>query len=346
MLLGAGPTRAYLKDVDGTLDLKWDLIPLAMTPTPASLEITPDESFDDEGFAESVNTSYVTSIASEIRRGVEENGRTYPAYGKNAYGLPVDDDEQDRNDLQHCKFMLLLGDKLHLAPIAENPQSILDLGTGSGIWAIDMADKFPTARVIGVDLAAVQPQWVPPNCQFEIDDVEDDWAFGTDKFDFIHGRDFMLAIRDWDRLIEQCFAHLKPGGYLEVSGTWIHPSSDDNTLPDDSAYAEFGRIIRRIGDKIGALIDAPLTWKSRMEKAGFEEVQEKSFKVPTSPWPKDPRLKKIGALELANFEEGAHAFIIRGYTTILGGTKEQAEILIARARSEARNRSMHSFVFL
>ena len=101
-----------------------------------------------------------------------------------------------------------------------------------------------------------------------------------------------------------------------------------------------------MGDTIHASIDAPLTWKNCLEKTGFEDVQERVFKVPTSPWPKDPRLKKIGALELVNFEEGAPAFMMRGFTTILGGTKEEAEILIARARSEARNRRMHSFVFL
>jgi SAM-dependent methyltransferase len=317
-----------------------------MGSRPASTEITPDEGFDDEGFAESVNTSYVTSIASEIRRGVEENGRTYPAYGKNAYGLPIDEAEQDRNDLQHCKFLLLLGGKLHLAPIVEAPQRILDLGTGTGIWAIDMADKFPTAQVIGVDLAAVQPSWVPPNIQFEIDDVEDEWAYGRNKFDFIHARNLLLAIRNWDRLVQKSFSHLNPGGYLEVSGTWLHPSSDDNTIPEDSAYAEFFRVMRRIGDEIDAPVDAPLTWKSRMQNAGFEDVQECIFKVPTSPWPKDPRLKKVGAFDLVNFEEGARGFMMRGFTQILGGSKDEAEVLIARARSEARNRHMHSFVFV
>ena len=94
------------------------------------------DSFSDEGFAESVTVSYATSIASEIRRGVEENGRTYPAYGQNEYGLPIDEQEQDRNDLQHCKFGLILGDRLHLAPIRDDPANILDLGTGTGIWAM------------------------------------------------------------------------------------------------------------------------------------------------------------------------------------------------------------------
>ena len=81
----------------------------------------------------------------------------------------------DRNDFQHCKFTLLMSDQLHLAPIKRDPHKILDLGTGSGIWAIDMAEKYPSAIVIGVDTAAVQPILVPPNVQFEIDDVESDW---------------------------------------------------------------------------------------------------------------------------------------------------------------------------
>jgi hypothetical protein len=31
---------------------------------------------------------------------------------------------------------------------------------GTGIWAIDFADEFPDATVIGCDLSPIQPQWV------------------------------------------------------------------------------------------------------------------------------------------------------------------------------------------
>lgn len=34
---------------------------------------------------------------------------------------------------------MLLRGELHNAPL-ENPQEILDLGTGTGIWALDMAE--------------------------------------------------------------------------------------------------------------------------------------------------------------------------------------------------------------
>lgn len=169
--------------------------------------LEPDShSEEDEGFAEGSDTaSYISTIASDIKRGREENGRLYPAYGTHEYGMPVDEDELDRMDMQHHKYFLLLGERLFLAPISPNTQRILDMGTGTGIWAIDIADAYPAATVTGVDIAAVQPPFVPPNCTFEIDDLEDEWKFSENSFDFIHARDLYLSIRDWPRLVSQCF---------------------------------------------------------------------------------------------------------------------------------------------
>lgn len=85
--------------------------------------------------------SFMTSVLSSVRRGVEENGRIYPSYGRHEYGMPVDEKELDRMDLQHHKFTLMLNDKLFIAPIDESrlqqaSSRVLDIGTGSGIWAI------------------------------------------------------------------------------------------------------------------------------------------------------------------------------------------------------------------
>ena len=77
-----------------------------------------DDTFEDEAYDSSTSTratSYATSIASYIRDGIEENGWKYPAYGKNMYGLPIDEREQDRNDLRHTKFCMIIGGHLHLA---------------------------------------------------------------------------------------------------------------------------------------------------------------------------------------------------------------------------------------
>jgi SAM-dependent methyltransferase len=252
----------------------------------------------------------------------------------------------DRNDLQHCKFTLLMDNKLYLAPINPHPQKILDLGTGSGIWAIDMGEKYLSASVIGVDTAAVQPALVPPNVQFEIDDVESNWLWAENSFDFIHARELILAIRDWPKLIQQSFAHLKPGGYLELSESLPLFTSDDGTLPPNSAYAEVAQIYFDMGDKIGASGKEPLRWKEYMISAGFTDVVETILKIPTNPWPKDERMKKVGAFELLHFRDGISNIFARGYTQILGGNPAYLEVLMAKARKEIMNPKMHSYLHL
>lgn len=52
-----------------------------------------------------------------------------------------------------------MGNKLHFAPIGDKPGKILDVGTGTGIWAIEMGDDYPSAEVIGTDLSPTQPSW-------------------------------------------------------------------------------------------------------------------------------------------------------------------------------------------
>ena len=101
----------------------------------------------------------------------------------------------------------LLGDRLFWAPINPSPQKVLDLGTGTGIWAINFADTFPAAVVIGTDLSSIQPGRVPPNCRFEIDDAEDDWTWDEESFDYIHNRNFVCAIREWPKLVQQAYQY-------------------------------------------------------------------------------------------------------------------------------------------
>jgi tRNA G46 methylase TrmB len=57
----------------------------------------------------------------------------------------------------HHKYLLLLDGKLLLAPVTKNIETVLDIGTGTGIWAIDFADEFPETNIIGTDLSPIQP---------------------------------------------------------------------------------------------------------------------------------------------------------------------------------------------
>jgi ubiquinone/menaquinone biosynthesis C-methylase UbiE len=63
--------------------------------------------------------------------------------------LPNDEQENDRLDMHHALMLHLLDGKLYLAPISKIPQRVLDLGTGTGIWAIDFGNSSITRFRLG-----------------------------------------------------------------------------------------------------------------------------------------------------------------------------------------------------
>lgn len=54
--------------------------------------------------------------------------------------FPNDEDEQDRLDMMHAMFSHMMHGKIFLAPIGPNPGRVIDIGTGTGIWAIDFGN--------------------------------------------------------------------------------------------------------------------------------------------------------------------------------------------------------------
>ena len=113
---------------------------------------------------------------------------------------------------------------------------ILDVGSGNGLWAVEVARKYPNADVLGIDLtSALLPQDVPPNLTFEIADAAEPWP--ARLYDFIHMRNLSGGgVSDWETLASRAMAHLKPGGVFEFSEAQprpygLDPEERDQPLP-------------------------------------------------------------------------------------------------------------------
>ena len=132
----------------------------------------------------------------------------------NHFQGPNDESANDGQDLTHAIYTMTLG-SLHFAPVSM-PKQVLDIGTGTGIWAIEMGDEHPDAQILGTDLSPIQPELVPPNCIFEIDDCEMEWTWPDNHFDYIHIRDLHGSIRDWSKFMKEAFRCCKPGGLVEL----------------------------------------------------------------------------------------------------------------------------------
>ncbi|OJD32350.1 methyltransferase domain-containing protein [Diplodia corticola] len=295
------------------------------------------------GTIEDQLSAYSQSLSSSVVNYPVENGRRYHAYKDGAYFMPNDENEQDRLDLLHHMVMLATGRKHFFAPIGkEKLKRVLDVGTGTGIWAIEVADDHPDAEVLGNDLSPVQPHWVPPNVKFEVDDVEAPWTHAT-PFDLIYARQLDGSISDWPALIGNMFKCTRPDGWTELHLFDTHYRSDDGSLKADAHINHFLATLEEGCKKLGKeLYPGPLA-EGWLKDAGFVNVHTRVYKIPLGPWPKDPKMKEVGLVNLMQYLDGLEAFSFRMFTNVLGWKLEEVKVINAEVREELKNKSIHPY---
>jgi SAM-dependent methyltransferase len=71
--------------------------------------------------------------------------------------------------------------------------------------ACAVADEYPNTEFLGLDLSPIQPELVPENVHFVVDDIEHEngWDYPENKFDFIHVRHTLHSIKDRQQLFER-----------------------------------------------------------------------------------------------------------------------------------------------
>ncbi|KAL2359339.1 hypothetical protein RJZ56_007811 [Blastomyces dermatitidis] len=279
--------------------------------------------------------SYVVKLfvlTSILGKTVED---TMPTKKDVRYMLPNDEQENERLDMHHALIRVTMKDKLFLAPIGDAPGRVIDICTGTGIWAIEFGyRKRPQPY-------PAQTDRVPPNVKFIIDDVEDEWGYENDPFDFIHARYLTGGVKNMPRLLEQAFACLKPGGWAEFQDWDAMVQSADGTTKGTSIERYFTSTLPAF-EMAGYITRPGIYLEKWMKDAGFVNVQVHKHLVPVGTWAKDKHFKTVGAYNLLQFEESLEGSAVAALTRIGNWSKEEVDILIAKTKQDARNPKIHS----
>ncbi|KAI0121216.1 S-adenosyl-L-methionine-dependent methyltransferase [Xylariales sp. AK1849] len=251
------------------------------------------DEFEPEEWDDGAVSNASTSINSSIYAHTYENGRRYHSFKHGRYPIPNDDQEQNREDMKHVMMLEMTDGKLCYSPIGDYPQKIIDVGTGTGTWAMEAGDRYPSASVLGIDLSPIQPVWIPPNVKFIIDDCEDEWLNG-DNYDLVHLRTMSPVLKDVPKMCKQAFDNIKPGGWMEWQELHGWMQCDDGTMPpDDPAFGMY-KLVNEAFAKLGYDTHIAAKLADPMKDAGFVNVQCTVKKIPIGTWARDRRLRLVG----------------------------------------------------
>lgn len=249
-----------------------------------------------------------------------------------------------RSIVHYHAVRLTIGNKHWIAPVDE-PRSIIDVGTGTGIWAMDVADDFPGSEVLGIDLSPIQPTVVPPNLQFVVQDLEEPWDM-PGRFDFVHTRLMNgFSVKSWPNFYKNAFASMKPGGWVENQEFDLNFTTDDNSQPHDSAVRRWQDIWNEAVATVGMTGRCdPIKMADQMKAAGFINVAVRPFKMPLGPWPKNKILREAGIYNMVGMVNGLTGLSVRVYTQILGWSLDEMELLLMQVRTELLRKGIHCYL--
>lgn len=64
--------------------------------------------------------------------------------------------------------------------------------------------------MIGLDISPIQSDFVPPNCRFEVDDINKPWTYPENHFDYIHLRSMLGTVPNWKDFYTHVIRYVKP----------------------------------------------------------------------------------------------------------------------------------------
>lgn len=196
------------------------------------------------------------------------------------YLLPKDAQEDERLRFQHYALHHAFGNH-YLAPLSSETKTILDVGCGTGIWPMDMAQQFPQAHVVGVDVTFTSlPRFLPNTCVFSQADVLHGLPFPDQQFDFTHQRLLVFAIPApcWPAVVQELVRVTRSQGWVELleAGTMVH-----NAGPATERLLSW---LRETAQAFGIELTMVTQLGDLLRQAGCQAVEAQDIPVPLGAW--------------------------------------------------------------
>ncbi|EXJ56198.1 uncharacterized protein A1O5_12654 [Cladophialophora psammophila CBS 110553] len=304
---------------------------MATTPEVDELDLDGQiQSPQDSAIGDLRLSSSTISVRPEALGCSELHGRLY---GR-GIPFPIDDRARDDYDLQNHLFQEVL-EKLYHAPVNLNGGNVHEMYTRTGIWAINVGDEDASCSVIGTDESVMQTEWVSPNVEFQICDVEDDgyWTWRT-PFRFIFYRGFGGVVKDLPALIRRCHEHLEPGGWLEFQ---LLALRHDSQQPSPQRFTFIQELHRHLSEglsKLGRKLDIHDDLLQILQENNFRNMEHIQETVPLGPWPRDPKLNEIGETWMEAFSRQLQALSLQAFIKGLEWNYGEYEGFLVRVRNE------------
>jgi ubiquinone/menaquinone biosynthesis C-methylase UbiE len=273
---------------------------------------------------EKTTTENVLPFVQDTRRYLENSD----------YQLPKDEEEDNRLDFQHYALFHAIGNH-HVAPISPPLRTILDVGTGTGIWANEMATLFPTSIVVGLDLSVTSfKETTPENCFLRVGNVLTGLPFPDGFFSFTHQRFLVAGItgENWPRAVHELVRVTRRNGWIELV------EADDQMHNAGPATLKMLEMMRAVSQRLGFDWEVVRHLGDLLVQENLQKVEMQTIRVPVGEWG-----GRVGSMMKRDFIAAAAA--MRGRYAPLAGVTEAEFDQMVNAMAQEWEAYRSSYIF-
>lgn len=131
---------------------------------------------------------------------------------------------------------------------------------------------------------------------------------------------------------------------MEMLEIGLYPRCDDGTMPADwppiVMFQHIERALKATGQRMPP---SSADLERFLRDAGFKDTRSKCIKTPSGTWPKDPKLKQVGALTVHSAMTGYEAYGLACLTRVLKMPEEEVIELCKKATEAHFDKRVHAY---